>query len=312
MSAEGPIGDGASSLAGVGFSLAHSAETLGDLGPALDRFEALGLDAVEIFLPSLGVVLNGRVRRPALAELRRLCADRPFGFSLHGPLAGNLGDAAHDEAQRAATRAGLEVAAEIGAAVLVQHAPIAPSDAPDTVDATLGAEREALAALAETAAEARVTLCIETMWCQPGEWTAAPHELADQLAAVDSPWIAATLDFSHAALNAAARGIELLPSLEALAPRARHLHIHDSFARPAPFRPWSHGDALTFGFGDLHLPPGLGALPWRDFARLPFGGPAVANLELNQRWRADWDDAIAWTRSWIADARAHARTPAHP
>jgi sugar phosphate isomerase/epimerase len=248
------------------------------------------------------VVLGGRVQARRLAELRRICAGRPLAITLHGPLSSDLGDAGNAALQRAVCRAGLEVAGEIGARVYVQHQTIAPGADAEAVAARLACEREALAELAPEAAAARARLAVETMFCHRGEWTALPHELAAQLAAVDHPALCAVIDFSHAALNAAARGADLLPSLAALAPHAGHLHVHDSFARPPAFRPWSKGDAMSLGFGDLHLPPGDGALDWDAIAALPYGGPCVANLEVDKRWRPEWPRCVAFVREWAARA----------
>lgn len=291
-------------VCGVGLSLGYSADRLLDLGPALDRLEPLGLDAVEIFLPSLGVVVGGRVRPRALATLRAACAHRPFAITLHGPLASSLGDVAHNRLQSDVCRAGLEVAHALGARVLVKHAPVLGPDQADSVD---DVEVEALLDLASDAEAASCVIAVETMWAREGEWTATPAQLARTLGAVGHPWIGACIDFSHAALNVARHGGDYLAELAALAPWARHLHLHDSFARPAAFRPWSRGDAVAFGFGDLHLPPGAGALPWEALAALPYGGPALANLEVDARWEDEWPDTVAWTRDWVARCRAAPR-----
>jgi sugar phosphate isomerase/epimerase len=294
-------------VAGVGLSVGPAAERMADLGPALDRFERLGLDSVEIFLPALGVVAGARVRPSALAALRSACAGRPFALTLHGALGSSFGEPEHNPLQMDVCRASLDVAAEIGAGVLVHHSAVVRDAGPDTPARTLAAEAAALATIAPHATGAGVVLAVETMAARPGEWTAAPSEIARTLAAVDSPWIAATIDFSHAFLATRARGLDYLAEIAALAPYARHLHIHDSFGLSAAFRPWSRGDAVMFGFGDLHLPPGAGAIPWDALAALPFGGPAVANLELDPRWEDEWPAAIAFTRRWAAACAAPAR-----
>jgi sugar phosphate isomerase/epimerase len=287
-------------VSGVGLSLDHVCDALGDLAPALDLFESFDLDSVEIFLPAIGVVVGGRIRPAALAAMRAACADRPYALTLHGPLCCNLGDAANGALHRDVARRSIESAAETGARLLVLHACHAH---PEAAEAAMDAEREALVALAPELAAAGVTLAVETMFPDPGGWTPSPGELARTLADVDSPWIGATIDFSHAWLNAAIRGFDYLAEIAALAPHARHLHIHDSFGRPAPFRPWSRGDAMSYGFGDLHLPPGSGTVPWRALSALPYGGPSVANLELDKRWAVEWPESIAWTRAWAAGER---------
>ena len=283
----------------VGLSLDHLADSLAELDQALETVATLGVESVEIFLPALGVVLGGRLQRRRLAELRRICEGRPFGFTLHGPLSADLGDRANAALQRAVAEAGLEAAAAIGATVYVQHQTIAPDQA--AAHDRLACEREALAALAPVAKDAGAVLGVETMFCRPGQWTALPHELAEQVAAVGHPAVGAVLDFGHAALNAGARGAELLGSLAPLAPLARHLHIHDGFAQFETFRPWTRGDAMSFGFGDLHLPPGDGDLDWSAFATLDLSAARVANLELDRRWALDLPEAVAWTRRWIEE-----------
>ncbi|MGF1659700.1 MAG: TIM barrel protein [Rubrimonas sp.] len=296
-------GPEASALAGVGLSLDHSADALQELGPALDMFEKLDLDSVEIFLPALGVVMGGRIRRGPLMQMRRVCADRPFSLTVHGALSCNLGDRPNAQLHRDIVRATIEVAAEIGAPLMVQHAAHVLDPTPARVADALACEREGLAELAATAQAAKVVVAVETVNPDATAWAASPRELAAQLDAAASPWIAATLDFSHAALNAARRGFDMVAEMRDLARHARHLHLHDSFGRVPAFRPWSHGDAMMFGFGDLHLPPGAGALPWDALAGLPYAGPAIANLELNKRWQPEWPEALAWARRWVAQAR---------
>jgi sugar phosphate isomerase/epimerase len=290
----------------VGMSLDHTADTLQELGPALDLFETLGVDSVELFLPSLGVVVGAGVRAGQLAELRRLCADRPFAITAHGALSVNLGDVESKRLQRDVVRASVDACGAAGIRLLVQHAMHCPFER-RAIDLALGCEREALAALGPEAAAAGVVLAIETMYPDPGRWTPSPAELAAQLGAVDAPAVGATVDFGHSWLNRGHRPFDYLAEMAELAPWAAHLHIHDNFGRPALFRPWSRGDAIMLGFGDLHLPPGAGDVPWDALARLPWRGRMTANLELDKRWMPEWRGAIGWARDWAARAAGSPR-----
>jgi sugar phosphate isomerase/epimerase len=287
-------------ITGVGLSTADFANRLRDLGPCLDWFETLGVDSVELSLMAFEVVGGGRVHADRLAELKRLCADRPFAFTVHGPVNSSFADRRHIQLQKDVCRACLEVSGEIGATVLVHHAGLLPQVTPAQRASLVALERDTLAEMAAPAAEAGVVLAVETLFGRLEQWTASPAELAGQIEAVGHPNVRATIDFSHVWLNAAERGFEPLASLGALAPLARHLHVHDSFALPKTFTPYGRGEAVGFGLGDLHLPPGRGALPWDELARLPYGGPAVANLELTDRHRDEVAAAVAWTRDWIA------------
>ena len=98
-------------------------------------------------------------------------------------------------------------------------------------------------------------------------WFASPAELAAQIRAVNHPNIRATIDFSHAAINAGVRGFDLMAELKELAPYAGHLHIHDSFGKPRSFEPYTYGEAVNFGLGDLHMPPGWGNVGLGDDRR---------------------------------------------
>lgn len=289
---------------GVGFTVGFGADSLHELGPALDEMETLGVDSVELFLAAFGVVVGGRTRANALREMRRLCADRPFGVTLHGPLSADLGRADTAAVDRGVLRACLDVCGEIGAPVYVQHATLPRAE---EACAAFGRETETLAAEAAHAEAAGVTIAVETMFSAEGRRAATPAELARSLAEIDSPAVGATIDFAHSALNCAVLGRDLFDELAALAPHARHLHIHDNFFRLSPIRTWSPADAITFGYGDVHLPPGAGALDWERLASLPYAGPACANLEISERWRWEWPDAIRWTRNWVSSAKAARR-----
>lgn len=280
----------------VGLSLGYEADALHQLPGALRQAEALGAEQAEIFLPALGVVVGARLRREACAEAARICADSPLPLSLHGPLSGDLGREAGAALERDALLAGLDAAAAMGADLYVQHSVCAE---PKHFADAMRRERDALAALAPEAASRGVVIAVETMAQHPGERVANPAELADTLNEVAAPGLGATLDLSHAALTCAAQGRDWFADCAALAPHVRHLHLHDSFARTPSFRPWTQADAVFYGFGDLHLPPGAGSLPWEQAARLDFRDVRAAVLELSMRWRWETGAALDWTRNWL-------------
>jgi len=287
-------------ISGVGLSTADFAPRLAELGAALDWFETLEIDSVELALSFFEVIGGCRIYPDRLAELTRICADRPFGFTVHGPVNSSFADPRHLALQKDACRACIEVSGALGATALVHHAGLLPPVSAAQRADLLAIERGALAEIAPAAAEAGVVLCVETLFGRIEQWTASPAELAEQIRAIDHPNIRACIDFSHSYLNASERGFDALEELATLAPLTRHLHIHDSFALARSFRPYNRGEEILFGLGDLHLPPGRGALPWQALARLPYAGPTLANLELTSRHRDQVAAAIAWTRDWIA------------
>lgn len=289
-----------STITGVGLSTADFADRLSDLGAVLDRFEALDIDSVELSLANFEVIAGCRVLRDRLETLKAVCADRPVAYTVHGPIKSNFADPAHVDLQRDAARACIEVAGELGAGVLIHHAALMPHVTAAERRRRLALEREGLAEIAPEAAEAGVTVAVETLFGRLDEWTPSPRELARQITAIDHPNIRACVDFSHAFLNAGERGFEVMEELAELAPLTCHLHVHDSFGSPRSFAQYSRAEAILFGLGDIHLPPGRGSLPWGALRRLPFAGPIMANLELTRRHADQLEPAVAWTRDWIA------------
>ncbi|MGF1501897.1 MAG: sugar phosphate isomerase/epimerase family protein [Paracoccaceae bacterium] len=289
-------------ISGIGLSTSDFAPTLSRLGAVLDWFETLGVDSVELGLANFEVIGGCQVYADRLEELKRICADRPFGYSVHGPIKSSFTDARHRALQIDACRACLEVGVAIGATAQVHHAGLlGPLSAAQRAE-VLARETETLAEIAPHFAEGGVVLCVETLFGRIEEWTASPAELARQLRAVDSEAVRATIDFSHVFLNAGERGFDPLAELVELAPLTRHLHLHDSFGLPRSFAAYSRGEAILFGMGDLHLPPGRGNLPWDALAELPFAGPTVANLELTERHRDQVAESVTWARAWAERA----------
>ena len=242
----------------------------------------------------MGAILPGRLK-----ELKRICAERPFRYTLHGPIASRFTIRRQLEAQVAICRAALEVSGEIGATAQVHHSGPAPWNDAAERDRVYKLERETLAEIAPHAQACGVKLCVENIFSDQEAFFLSPAELAAQIRAVDHPFIRATIDFSHAAINAGARGYDLMAEFAELAPYAGHLHIHDSFGKPQSFRPYTYGEGVNFGMGDLHLPPGWGALDWEAIAALPYAEDVVANLELSTRFEDELEPSIALCRRMI-------------
>ena len=84
-------------------------------------------------------------------------------------------------------------------------------------------------------------------------------DLVAQVTAVDHPNLGLTLDLGHLYLAARYCDFDFLEALREAAPHIRHLHVSDNFGRlggvfdSMPVR-------IPYGEGDLHLPPGWGAV----------------------------------------------------
>ncbi|MEM9724827.1 MAG: sugar phosphate isomerase/epimerase [Pseudomonadota bacterium] len=289
-------------ITALGLTTGDFANRLQDLPACLDRFEALGADYAELSLGAFDVIADCRILPERLRELKRICADRPLGYTLHGPLVGRFTSRRQLQAQIDVCRAALDLCGEIGATAQVHHGGSGPLDDRMERDRVFALERETLAALGPHAADCGVLLCVENLYGDEAYFM-SPAELAAQIEAVDHPNIRATVDFSHAALNAGARGFDLMAELAILAPLAGHLHIHDSFGKPRSFKTYTYGEGVNFGMGDLHLPPGWGGLDWEAIAALDYRADVVANLELSMRFESALPEAVARCREMIEISR---------
>ena len=286
-------------IAAVGLTTGDFANRLKDLPACLDRFEALGVEFAELSLGAFDIIANGRILPWRLKELKRICAGRALKYTVHGPLAARFTDRRHLQLQIDVCRASLEVSGEIGATAQVHHSGGAAVLDASERERLFKLERETLAEIAPHAEACGVRLCVENLYGEKDLYFLSPSELAAQIREVNHPFIRATVDFSHAAINAGMRGFDVMSELATLAPFAGHLHIHDSFGKPTSFRPYTRGDGVMFGLGDIHLPPGWGALDWEAIAALDYRDDVVANLELGTRYEDAIEDSIALCRRMI-------------
>ena len=160
-------------------------------------------------------------------------------------------------------------------------------------------ERELLREMGDIAAGCGVKLAVETLFVEDARtYTPDPVRLAREIAAIDHPNVCGLLDFSHAHIMAQFRGLDYGDTLEAFAPQANHLHVHDSLGRPTSIDGfYRFAERIAFGMGDLHLPIGWGDIPWDAILpRLPLRRGTVMIVELPERHFAELDQCAASAR----------------
>lgn len=306
----------ANGITGTGISAHKRADDLSDLDAELDMIEALGVETIELPTYDMDVVVGGRIRRPQLEALKRAVAGRDVGFSVHGPLSINFMDEAYRLPRHfEVLQASLEVAAEVGAENYVVHSGLTPRQQGDGIEEAYRRQREWLARAGDVARQHGLHLCVETLFAgfDGRGYASTPVRLAGELAAISHPNVMATLDFSHSylKLDFDGRRADFVEEVKALAPYARHLHVHDSFGRQDDIWMFTDGERLAYGHGDLHLPVGWGDIPWEtliDECTFPEG--AVFNIELKQRYWYAAQETVDATKALAASARVVRRAEA--
>ena len=287
---------------GVGLSVACKEPLMQDLPAALDEMADIGVEFVELPLQDFDIVVGSRILRNRLATLKGMLANRPFRTTLHGHLGINLMEEPFRlPLHREGLERNIEIAAELGCLHLVIHTGLVPKVQAPGMDEAYRRQREELSRAGDIARDHGVVICVENLFSDDGRMTALPSRLAAELAAINHSHIRATFDFSHGYLHSTDMGARYIDEVMALAPFAKHLHLHDSFGRPDDFWCYTNTERLAFGIGDLHLPLGWGSVPWDEIAaKARFPHDLVANIELNHRYWSEVHETVARARDFAA------------
>ncbi len=290
-------------IAGVGLN--HAAVSDGDiegLARNIGELAAMGCDFVEISARRLDVVVGGRLNARRARDVAAACAGHDVGYTFHAPHIINFMDEPLAATHKDACRASLEMAEMIGATVAVFHAGVAPRAAWSAgADRLLGVEREALAEMGDVAAAHGVTICVENLNASKSVLTGEtvrysndPRRLAAQIAAVDHPKVACTLDFQHAYMGSTHAEVDFTEGCLAMAPVTQHLHVHDGFGLPLTDLSAKPGDQVAMGQGDLHLPMGWGDIDWDGLLpRLALRPGTVFMMEIKARYAREYPACVA-------------------
>ena len=272
-------------IIGFGFSSCDVKPDLSDHDQTLGRFEACGASHCELNLARYELVIDQRLATHKVRDLRRICSARRLEYTVHSALAVNFMDVANIALHKNVCRAMVQLAGEVGAGILVHHPGVVAMELQDQLDERHAREREALHEMGELAKSLGVKIGVETLFVESHDkYTPDPSRLAHEIEAIGHSHVVGTLDISHAYIQSTHRGLDFRAELRRFATVANHVHIHDSFGRPAHMKGRTPGEDIAYGLGDLHLPPGWGGIPWEEIMpELVFLPGTVLNVEMRAR-----------------------------
>jgi sugar phosphate isomerase/epimerase len=316
----------------------HLGGSLAQLAADLTFFRQCGFDGVEISVHGLDVISGGCLQRSQLDRVRAIVCDFSFAYTVHAPDHVNLAFPQRRWQHEPESTldwdvfvASLDFCAAIGAGVMVYHSglialeAVAAGLAPLPGDEELARAREwevaALADLVPLAAERGVVVAMENRDPHPWEVAALrrhglPEEqlvkyhagmsvpvLVSQVQAVNHPNLGLTLDVGHLFLAANQVGFDYLQAIAQAAPHVRHLHVSDNWGRlGGPFEGLNH--RVPFGEGDVHLPPGWGAIPHVEVLRQLPAYEGYYVLEIRPRFYEHLAAALNTARHIVGQASA--------
>ncbi len=248
------------------------------LHEALQSFRDLGLDAVELPIHGLDLIMNGKLNQRRLTEVLGMLKDFDFHYSIHCPNPVNLMDRKNVGLHVDVILASMEFARQSGAGILVYHAGrFFPEETFFSVtahaltrkenDSLL--EREALLLQIVSEQYPDVTLAVEN--ARPYQ-NQSPHytygetldRLKTQIEAVNKPNVGINLDFGHLYMSSVFHGFDPSEAVKDVRSLVVHTHIHDNFGGIVHHWEKQQTFQLPFGKGDSHMPVGWGKVPVRS------------------------------------------------
>nr|HID12601.1 sugar phosphate isomerase/epimerase [Anaerolineae bacterium] len=261
-----------------------------------------GFEYVEIPVHGVDAIFAGRLLEPRMRRAKEILAQFELRYTVHAPDLVNLFDVERLPVHKAVLRSTLIFARQIGAEVVVYHA-----GAVNFLNEDLGLgeerlkeiEREALIEIADETADWGVSIAVENG--RLDSYSSHLPALVEQVRAIGRPNVGITFDFGHAFLSACWRGFDLYQATRLAAPHVIHIHAHDNFgvAMDVPSG-MPYIDQAPLGVGDLHMPPGWGAVPYQELLTGLETPPAVFLLELHPRWMDVAPQALEMARRLAA------------
>ena len=301
-------------MTGIGIAVeldARGGRPLSALREVLDDIGQIGFTHAEISVKSLAVACGGKLLPRRLEALQTALDGVRLRLTVHGTnvssaRAGNLMDVTTPN-QRRVAEADLDLAAAIGAEVLVIHSGSMRDSYldDDALVLAMSAERDALRSLGDRAGRNGIRIAVENIdpvgaYLARRAYGLRLDALAEQIGRVDHPSVGICLDVGHAFVASTYAEFDYIAAIRRLAPQVVHLHLSDNLGRTQLDGTVDVNERLALGDGDLHLLPGWGTIPLREVFEIPFVQRPLVILELRPHFAEHLPEALATTQDLIA------------
>ncbi|KPV62465.1 MAG: Xylose isomerase-like TIM barrel [Candidatus Bathyarchaeota archaeon BA1] len=237
----------------------------------LDLFTNVGFDCVELMPDSLNLIRNGILDKRGCSSVLDILSSYDFLYTTHAPLKANLANASLVRISEGIIKACIGFSVLINARILVLHAGfVVPSDKfsifTRPLAGALMALIDSMRRCAEYASNSGISIGIENGELGATHLFKGIDSLLDVVEAIDMDNVGVALDIGHLYLTANYYGFDLLEATEKALTHMIHAHLSDNFGKFDPLSPYEKD--LPYGYGDLHLPIGLGNVPYKDILEL--------------------------------------------
>lgn len=252
----------------------------------LKEFKRLGFDCVEIPPAGLDVIFNDEIVSQRLERILSVLRRSNLKFTVHSPDPVDLSSGRQEDFQ--ILSATIDFARTIEALTVVYHCG-------SFSESEERKQREIanLKRLCSKLEGSNTCLVVENTTRQTIEHT------LQIVQGVNHPKVKLLIDVGHLFLKVRGSEEEFLRQLSLGLPHAFELHLHDNFGKPEEGYGLSLESQLNFaylfGVGDLHLPIGLGKIPFEkvfELVRDEFDGIVVVEINDLNRFERDIPDVI--------------------
>jgi sugar phosphate isomerase/epimerase len=245
----------------------------------LEYLAKIGFEYVEVPIHGMEIIRNAEILPHRMKELKSILCGYDFIYSVHAPNPLNLMSMDDYDTHLKLFNTCLEFTSEINSEIFVYHAGrylaeerfLSQYDIQLTQDAKekmLNNELEQLSIIAESLKNSKITICIENarpyLDCKDYCYAENINQLSEIVRLLNSENIAINLDVGHVFLASKFYEIPLLESIRKAAPYVKHMHVHDNYGKLCYYNEKTQVDLVPLGKGDMHMPIGWGAVPFKE------------------------------------------------
>jgi len=255
-------------------------------------YQTIGINYTEIGIHGIDSIIGGKVNDQNIKKARNILEKYHFITSIHAPDNLNLRDHENFEFQKKVFKASIEASNKLQAEIMVYHLgkeldnqKIIPRESKFLENR----EIECLSELAEIAKKSSVQICVENNYDRK-----STDELIEVIKKVNHSNVGICCDFGHAFLSFDGNEKKFLQFVQEVLPYLKHVHIHDNFGifNTNKVHEEDYRFLLPFGVGDLHIPPGMGKIPFKKVARLLKDYQGIDMMEIRYRYNTMFTEII--------------------
>lgn len=275
-------------LRGIGINIdtRRLAGSITNLEAELNKFKQLGFDYAEVPPAGLDLILSGKLSQERFHRCVQLLESSGMKFTVHGP---DPVDLSKDrEEDFLILSAVIDFAEGIGADSVVYHCAWSGKN-----DEKKNREIENLKRLSEKLEEKKVCLVVENT-------VQTVEQVLEIVCSVNHSQIKLLIDVGHLFLRFRGDRETFLKQFALGLPYAFEIHVHDNFGKPEDGFERNITEQLHFaylyGVGDLHLPIGLGQIPFEqifELLRNKFQGIVVLEINDLNRFEKDVPESLS-------------------